>query len=103
MKKQRLGLVLGVLVMTAITLVGCGKQTSSSGPSTQDLAKKQEVTILSNKEITSIDPSNVIDATTSTMIQNVCRGLYRLNKNNNPQPTGARNYRKLRMAARRIR
>ncbi|QEA30769.1 peptide ABC transporter substrate-binding protein [Secundilactobacillus malefermentans] len=89
MKKQRVGLVLGVLVMTAITLVGCGKQTSSSGPSTQDLAKKQEVTILSNKEITSIDPSNVIDATTSTMIQNVYEGLYRLNKNNNPQPTGA--------------
>lgn len=87
MSKKQLGIILGAS-LAALTLAACGNQSSSSSDNSQ-LAKKQSVTLLSNKEITSIDPSNVIDATTSTVIQNVYEGLYRLNTKNQPVPTSA--------------
>lgn len=85
--KARYLKVVGLTVLSLFILSGCGKSKTST--SSTQLAAKQEVTLVSNKEITSLDPSNVIDATSSQLIQNVYEGLYQLNSKNQPVPTGA--------------
>ncbi|WP_057865031.1 peptide ABC transporter substrate-binding protein [Lentilactobacillus diolivorans] len=85
--KTRYLTVAGLAILSLFILSGCERSVSNT--TSTKLASKQEVTLVSNKEVTSLDPSNVIDATSSQLIQNVYEGLYQLNSKNQPVPTGA--------------
>ncbi|MCH4170755.1 MAG: peptide ABC transporter substrate-binding protein [Lactobacillus sp.] len=90
--KQHKAIILALFSTAAILLLAaCGQtSTSNSKDSGTQLAAKQMATIVSTKEITSLDPTNVIDATSTQILQNVYEGLYRLDQHNQPVVAGAK-------------
>lgn len=82
--------VLGTLAVCGLLLAGCsgGGQTEDSG-SGEKSAPKQEISIVLPAEMGSADVSLATDMYSFTTLNNVYEGLYRLDKNNEPELAGA--------------
>ncbi|MGK0552178.1 peptide ABC transporter substrate-binding protein [Enterococcus faecalis] len=78
-------LVAPFLVITSFSLSACGdNQTTVEKDSSQQVYRMVE-----SQEMPSADPSLATDEVSFTALNNVYEGLYRLNKENTPQPAGA--------------
>lgn len=66
-----------LLAATTLTLTACGKQKSKSNAQTLSWS--------ANSELLSLDPAHASDTTSNATLINTGEGLYRNDKNNNPQ------------------
>lgn len=79
--KKRLGLV---LVASMALLVGCGtKDKSGSKENNQEV--KQEINVISNGELSTLDSAFYTDVNSSDMIGQTTEGLYRLDAKGQPE------------------
>lgn len=79
---------LRVVLVCSLLLVGCstGKNTAKSNEASD---KKKEFTISVSQEMPTADLSAATDTISLAALTNVYEGLYRLGKDNTPEPAGA--------------
>ncbi|MDR0921250.1 MAG: peptide ABC transporter substrate-binding protein [Lactobacillales bacterium] len=83
---------LGLVGVAAITLAGCGSSSSKDDDSSKEsgkLAADQIFNTTVTQEMPSADLSVATDTISFTALNQVYEGVYRLDKNNEPQPAGA--------------
>ena len=82
---------LGLLTVCGVVLAGCstGGNSSKSSDSSKEASAKQEISVVVQQEMPSGDLSLATDTISFTALNNVYEGLYRLDKDNQPQPAGA--------------
>lgn len=82
---------LGLLTVCGLVLAGCstGGNSSKSSDSSKEAGAKQEISVVVQQEMPSGDLSLATDTISFTALNNVYEGLYRLDKDNQPQPAGA--------------
>ena len=82
---------LGLLTVCGLVLAGCstGGNATKSSDSSQKTSAKQEFNVVVQQEMPSGDLSLATDTISFTALNNVYEGLYRLDKDNQPQPAGA--------------
>ncbi len=95
MKKKKM-LYVGLLSTVVLSLVACGGDKSkeaTKGNGSSDgkevLAKTQELSVNVQQEMPSADLSLNTDVIGSVALNNVYEGIYRLDKDQKPQPAGA--------------
>jgi oligopeptide transport system substrate-binding protein len=81
--------VLSILLGVTTALAACNSQESSTKPSSQS-APKQVLNVTDNAEIPSMDSTLATDAVSFRVMNNVLEGLYRLDRENKPQPAIAK-------------
>lgn len=87
MKKKQL---LGWLAVCGLALAGCTTGGGSTGSSKSNTAEtKQVFNVVVQQEMPSADLSMATDTISFSALNNVYEGLYRLDKQNKPQPAGA--------------
>lgn len=96
--KMKKMLYAGLLSTVAISLVACGgggtggkEETASSKESggKEELADKQVFNVNVQQEMPTADPSLSTDVISSVALNNVYEGVYRLGKDQKPEPAGA--------------
>lgn len=90
-KKTALGLITTVCTLT---LVACGTTTGgdtsdSAGGSGGSASGEQVLRYIERQEMPSADPSLATDEVSFIALNNVYEGIYRMDKDNHPQPAGA--------------
>ncbi|RHW48644.1 peptide ABC transporter substrate-binding protein [Bombilactobacillus bombi] len=73
----------GLLVAIALSLIMINSTPNSNA---QAANTKQEISLYSNSDISSLDVSKVTDSNTFTQLDNVNEGLYQYDKNGKPKP-----------------
>lgn len=91
MKKMKFSLLLVLMLTLSVFLAACGggdeeaQDNTNAGEGTE-VADTQEITVLEQAEIPSMDSVMAQDTVGFTMINNVNEGLYRLDQEQNPVP-----------------
>ncbi|MHC5228109.1 peptide ABC transporter substrate-binding protein [Enterococcus sp. LJL99] len=80
-------MLIGVTALCSLALVACGG--SSGNDSGNQAGGEQVFHYIERQEMPSADPSLATDEVSFTAINNVYEGIYRLDKENKPQPAGA--------------
>ncbi|KAF1301962.1 peptide ABC transporter substrate-binding protein [Candidatus Enterococcus willemsii] len=79
------------MVMVTLLLAGCtSKQKENTSESTSSKAPSQEIAVVVDQEMSSMDSALATDTYSITAINNVMEGLYRLTENNELEPAGAK-------------
>lgn len=84
------GVLLGAVVLCSFSLASCGENADDSKKgSNKDVDSKQVLNFVERQEMPTADLSLATDEVSFNAINNVYEGLYRLDKDNRPQPAGA--------------
>ncbi|PTM57716.1 peptide ABC transporter substrate-binding protein [Desmospora activa] len=83
--KKRLTVTITLLSAISLVLAGCGGLQSGS-PNQEGVDQNQVLNMTLRAEPATLDPSLVADAVSSDVLNNVMEGLYRINKDNKPEP-----------------
>ncbi|WP_353949254.1 peptide ABC transporter substrate-binding protein [Sporolactobacillus sp. Y61] len=86
MRKKRLAVVMSVILALSIMLSGCGGFSSESGKSGSE---SRPLKLSLESDIPDLNQTTSTDGTSFSILNNVLEGLYRLDKNNKPQPAMA--------------
>lgn len=88
--KVNKGVFLGVLALCSLSLAACGEKADDSKKEVSQAASLERVfNFVERQEMPTADPSLATDEVSFNAINNVYEGLYRLDKENRPQPAGA--------------
>ncbi|MDR2620624.1 MAG: peptide ABC transporter substrate-binding protein [Propionibacteriaceae bacterium] len=87
MKTRRIVQIATILSLPGLLFAGC--TTSDPGGTVSSDAPPATVVIALSQELNTIDPTAAIDSNSSSAINQVYEGLYRLDANNSPVPAGA--------------
>lgn len=80
-------MLIGVMTLCSLTLVACGDK---SGKDSENQASSEQVfRYIERQEMPSADPSLATDEVSFVALNNIYEGIYRLDKENKPQPAGA--------------
>ncbi|MTD41888.1 peptide ABC transporter substrate-binding protein [Erwinia sp. CPCC 100877] len=80
--------LLGLITLTSVALVACGGGSNTAGNGSNDSDQKV-FRYVERQEMPSADPSLATDEVSFVALNNVYEGIYRLDKDNKPQPAGA--------------
>ncbi|SMO82986.1 peptide ABC transporter substrate-binding protein [Melghirimyces algeriensis] len=88
MVRKRLIPVLAVVTVISLLLTACGGlgPSGATGPKKKSLDKKQVLNMTFPAEPPSLDSAVTTDVTSFDILNNVMEGLYRLDKDNRPEP-----------------
>ena len=78
-----------VLILAACSTTGGSTSDSDGGSQSNASSSEQVFTYVERQEMPSADPSLATDEVSLTALNNVYEGIYRLDKDNQPQPAGA--------------
>ncbi|GGE06979.1 peptide ABC transporter substrate-binding protein [Marinithermofilum abyssi] len=82
--RRRLHLVLTLLLATSMLLTACGVSGGGNGDSGMDAKQVLDMTL--EAEPPNLDSVNATDVVSVTVLNNVMEGLYRMDKDNRPEP-----------------
>lgn len=84
--KKRLTMAVTWLVALSLLIAGCGGVQTGAQDAEKGFDQNQELNMTFAAEPPSLDPSLAADAYSFDILNNVMEGLYRLNKDNKPEP-----------------
>ncbi|ANN35528.1 peptide ABC transporter substrate-binding protein [[Bacillus thuringiensis] serovar konkukian] len=96
-KMKKVTAVVAPILVLSIALTACSgngeKKANSEGKKSESKSTtKQVLNLLETSEIPSMDPSKATDSVSFIVLNNVMEGLYRLDKDNKPNPGVATSY-----------
>ena len=90
---MKMKLAYGLVTIFGLALAGCsttgGSSSTATSSSSGGEAKNQTFKVVVQQEMPSADLSLATDTISFSALNNVYEGLYRLDKDNNPEPAGA--------------
>ncbi|MDR6226282.1 peptide ABC transporter substrate-binding protein [Desmospora profundinema] len=87
--RKRLTMVLTLLTVFSLVLAGCGGVQTGAQDGEKGIDENQELNMTFPTEPPTLDSSLASDAYSFDILNNVMEGLYRLNKDNKPEPAMA--------------
>ncbi|WP_420488160.1 peptide ABC transporter substrate-binding protein [Gottfriedia acidiceleris] len=90
---QKVGFTaLSVLLTTSLFTTACSNKTEETQTSAISKPSKQIVNVTQTAEISTLDSTLATDSVSISAMNNVFEGLYRVDKNNRPEPALAKSY-----------